>query len=262
MKKVTLKMISIIFIIVIITTGLVLLNSRIMKKEKVTIKTMTENEEVSNLQAQINQLNASHNEYARNVQAYKSKIATAITNQGVNTSVDATAEVMAENIEKILQVRTADATATADNITSGKTAYVNGELITGNGTDNDYYYDQGCGDGTIKVAQINQNATSFTPFVEGGRRYPYRQSSVFTASVSQDKNITFVIRSADTSNYYFDLGVYDLTTKKFHESATWRASGTYGYYEQYVIPFIAGHSYCFYCGINITQAYAFYVGTL
>ena len=130
MKKVTLKIISIIFVIVIITTGLVLLNSRIMKKEKVTIKTMTENEEVSNLQAQINQLNASHNEYARNVQAYKSKIATAITDMGVETSENATAEVMAENIGKILQAKTT-ATATAAQILTGKTAWVNGSKVTG-----------------------------------------------------------------------------------------------------------------------------------
>lgn len=35
------------------------------------------------------------------------------------------------------------ATATADNITAGKTAWVNGELITGNGSDNQTYYNNG-----------------------------------------------------------------------------------------------------------------------
>ena len=130
MKKVVLKIISIIFVIMIITTGLVLLNSRIMKKEKVTIKTMTENEEVSNLQTQVNQLNASHTEYANYVQSCKETIAEAITNQGVSTSSDATAEVMAENIEKILQAKTT-ATATAEQILNGQTAWVNGSKVTG-----------------------------------------------------------------------------------------------------------------------------------
>ena len=38
---------------------------------------------------------------------------------------------MAENISNVLQARTKDATATADNIAKGYTAYVNGKLITG-----------------------------------------------------------------------------------------------------------------------------------
>ena len=38
---------------------------------------------------------------------------------------------MAENISKILQTRTSNATATADTISEGKTAWVNGNLITG-----------------------------------------------------------------------------------------------------------------------------------
>ncbi len=64
-------------------------------------------------------------------------IATAITNEGVQTEETDTAETMAENIGKILQERTKNATATADNISEGKTAWVNGKLIIGNGVDND-----------------------------------------------------------------------------------------------------------------------------
>ena len=36
-----------------------------------------------------------------------------------------------------------EGTATADNITAGKTAWVNGNLITGNGADNEAYYENG-----------------------------------------------------------------------------------------------------------------------
>ena len=42
-----------------------------------------------------------------------------------------------------MQARTSNATAIADNISKGKTAWVNGALITGTGVDNEVYYAQG-----------------------------------------------------------------------------------------------------------------------
>ena len=81
--------------------------------------------------------------YMNYIQTCKTKIATALTNEGVATSDQAKLETMAENISKVLQARTNKATATADNITQGKTAWVNGKLITGNGTDNNNYYSLG-----------------------------------------------------------------------------------------------------------------------
>ena len=118
--------INIIMIIVIICS----FTSKNIINERQIIKEMSESTQVTDLNNQINQLNASHTEYANYVKSYKQTIATAITNQGVNTTVDATAEVMAKNIGEILQAKT-KATATAEEILNGQTAWINGSKVTG-----------------------------------------------------------------------------------------------------------------------------------
>lgn len=101
------------------------------------LKEMDESVQVTNLNSQITTLNASHQSYVTAVENYKKTITEAITNQGISTSLSASEDVVKANIEKILEVRTSDADATADNITAGKKAYVDGKLIVGNGTDNE-----------------------------------------------------------------------------------------------------------------------------
>ena len=96
-----------IFLIILVTIILILLAENFILKggkiqnKKQIIKEMTQSENEANLQTQINTLNTSHNEYATKVQNYKKQIADVITSKGVTTLETATAEEMAENIEKI-----------------------------------------------------------------------------------------------------------------------------------------------------------------
>ena len=137
-----LNLITIILLLLFLLILFIVKNNNYINKNIITIKSMTQSENESNLQKQIDELNIVQEEYANNVQAYKKQIADAITNQGIATSENDSGSVMAENIGKILSVSTT-ATATAANITKGKTAWVNGVLITGTGEDNTSYYNQG-----------------------------------------------------------------------------------------------------------------------
>lgn len=98
------------------------------------IKEMNESTQITDLNNQINALNTEHTDYMNYIQTCKNQIASALTNEEVPTSNQVTLEKMAENIGKIFTERTkldSDVAATADNITQGKQAYVNGVKIIG-----------------------------------------------------------------------------------------------------------------------------------
>ena len=131
MKNKIITKISIIanMVLIVVVFNLLIGNGNITK-EKQIVKEMTQSELESSLDNTINELNATQEKYAADVSAYKTKITEAITNQGVTTEVSATADVVAENIGKILNAKTT-ATATAAYILTGKTAWVNGTKVTG-----------------------------------------------------------------------------------------------------------------------------------
>ena len=73
---------------------------------------------------------------------------------GVKPEASAETSIFGDSIKGIVKEVTKNATATADNISEGKTAWINGELITGNGADNKSHYDQAKSDISITLSNL------------------------------------------------------------------------------------------------------------
>ena len=91
-------------------------------------------------------------------------------------------------------------TATADNISKGKTAWVNGKLITGTGKDNDTKYNEGTQKASLKISELRASKNS-----DGDQA-----SGDFTFDVSGYNYMKIGSVWGSSTNY--GAGVYDISS--------------------------------------------------
>ena len=144
MKKKQVILLTIILLLCVIIISMIVNQNKNIKKEAVIIKEMNERAQITDLNNQINALNAEHSEYMNYIETCKTQIATALTNEGVSTSNKATLETMAENISKIqskgtIYQNTSNAVENSWNLTGLTTNKEYHAIIFGTSNSNSYY---------------------------------------------------------------------------------------------------------------------------
>lgn len=150
------------------------LDSSITNKNNEMVQNINSNidEKVTNLTATINNYNESNGDNLEELKRYfneqlqqfftsvsngKAELASALLTRGIDLGKeDATFEEICDGIMRSPSVdyfaeEKGITAATADNISKDKGAWVNGELIIGNGADNQAFYNQGYSDGLNKA---------------------------------------------------------------------------------------------------------------
>lgn len=152
---------------------------------------------------------SSNTEAAAKLLQFKKVIAAAITNEGVATMETDTEEVMVSNIKKILEVRTKDATATPDNITQGKTAWVSAQKITGNGNDITNAYNSGYHDGKKEGEKTNK--ITIPSLIVGGQIYDRSIYPYCMINTTSCTSMSFSMAAAHPYCYFYVIGTKENT---------------------------------------------------
>ena len=138
-------------------------------KENIELAKIEEETELNELYTQLDTEGSSSGNLPYDSIAKLTEFKTAIANAideagGIKPDITAETAVFADNIKGIVKEVTKKATATAEDIAEGKTAYVNGNLITGIlNSSNTNYYELGCGQFTAMVE--NGNLSLSTEYV-------------------------------------------------------------------------------------------------
>ena len=134
---------------------------------------------------------------------FKTAIANAIEEAG-GVKPDTTAEttVFADSIKGIVKEITKDATATADNISEGVTAWVNGEKITGTGIDSKSLYETGKKDGAKVVLKAMYNSETVKKTYSGISKMTSCNTSSWSNSTSGSISGYIPLTFEEDGSYY------------------------------------------------------------
>ena len=123
---------------------------------------------------------------------FKKAIANAIGDAGgIKPEFSAETSVFEDNIKGIVKEVTKNATATADNISEGKTAWVNGELVTGTGADNKESYDNGSKNGTDEYV-TNFDVLARYVYTSDGTKYWYHGTKEYTRDTNKNEYVMII----------------------------------------------------------------------
>lgn len=154
----------------------------------------------TNTQDAIDELKESLSECFQSVSNGKALVASAITGKGVKTASDAAFATMTNNINKIKDVaNNTQATATAADITAGKTAWVNGKLISG-----------------TRPLPVNKQSGSVTFMVAAASSSGSKTTDYLVRFTAAFEKVPSVTAAATSLGQHFTVSTFNVTQTSFY----------------------------------------------